>query len=258
MSSSGPHPELRSAPAHVFVADLDAPELDEDDSHHLTRVLRLRPGEAVGLSDGAGAWRLGRLTPSGVEAEGPISVDPAPQPALGLAIALPKGDRGDWAVQKVTELGVDEIIVLDSARSVVRWDGDRASRGTARLRRIIRQAAMQARLTRLPSLAGPLTVAQLLQPPASAGEAASGVVPPSAAGGAAGWAPGWAAAEPGAPHGPGLAQPRILIGPEGGWADGELPAGLVRVGLGPTVLRTETAAVAAATVLGLARAGLLS
>jgi len=253
VSGPGPHPELRSASAHVFVADLEAPELDQDDSHHLTRVLRLRDGAAIGLSDGAGGWRLGRLKlgsghspgagsgsgvrPAGVEPDGPITMDPAPEPALSLAVALPKGDRADWAVQKLTELGVDEIIVLDAARSVVRWDGDRASRGTARLNRIIRQAAMQARLTRLPRLSGPRTVAQLA---------------------AAGGAQTCAAAEPGAARAPDLAHPLVLIGPEGGWADGELPAGVARVGLGPTVLRTETAAVAAATVLGLLRAGLLS
>jgi len=248
VTGPGPHPELRSAPAHVFVADLEVPELEEDDAHHLTRVLRLRDGEAVGLSDGSGRWRLGRLTvvsagPAarqvGVEPVGPITSDPAPDPAVSLAVALPKGDRGDWAVQKLTELGVDEIIVLDTARSVVRWDEERASRGTARLSRIIRQAAMQARLTRLPRLSGPVTAAQVAQV-------------------AGGPAQAWAAAEPGGAHAPDLAHPRVLIGPEGGWAEGELPAGLARVGLGPTVLRTETAAVAAATVLVLLRAGLLS
>ncbi|MHB1913122.1 MAG: RsmE family RNA methyltransferase, partial [Acidimicrobiales bacterium] len=163
-------------------------------------------------------------------------IEPVPQPALSVAVALPKGDRGDWAVQKLTELGVDEIIVLDAARSVVRWDEDRASRGTARLSRIIRQAAMQARLTRLPRLSGPVTVAQVAADPAQA----------------------CAAAEPGGVHAPDLAHPRVLIGPEGGWSEEELPADLARVGLGPTVLRTETAAVACATVLVLLRAGLLS
>jgi len=248
--SGGPHPELRAAPAHVFVAHLDHPELEEDDAHHLTRVMRLRDGAAVGLSDGAGRWRTGRLTlgaptgagpgagarRAGIEPDGPITADPAPEPAVSLAVALPKGDRGDWAVQKLTELGVDEIIVLDAARSVVRWDEDRASRGMARLSRIIRQAAMQARLTRLPRLAGPLTVARVAADP---GVACAG-------------------AEPGAANAPDLAHPRVLIGPEGGWAEGEVPAGVARVGLGPTVLRTETAAVAAATVLVLLRAGLLN
>jgi len=203
--------------------------------------MRLRDGEAVGLCDGAGSWRLGRLERAGparrarLEPDGEIQVEPAPEPALTLAVALPKGDRGDWAVQKLTELGVDAVVVLDAARSVLRWDGERSARGRARLERIVRQAAMQARLTRLPTVAGPLTVAEVVGTHGSAA----------------------AVAEPGGGAAPDIAHPVVLIGPEGGWDEGEVPQHIHRVGLGPTVLRTETAAVLAAGVLTLRRAGLL-
>ena len=222
----------------MFVADLDSPELDEDDLHHLLRVLRLRDGETVGLSDGDGAWRLGRLSRgsapgASVEAVGEVQHDPPPTPRLTIGLALPKGERAEWAVQKLTELGVDGIAVLETERSVVRWAGDRADKGLARLSRVARQAAAQSRRTRLPHLMGPLSVADF--PVATT-----------------------AVAEPGATVGPGLERPAVLVGPEGGWSESELPSEMVRVGLGPGVLRTETAAVAAAALLVGLRAGLIT
>lgn len=268
-----PH-DRRTAAAHLFVPDLDAPSLADEDAAHLLRSLRLRDGEPVTASDGRGRWRRLRLAaaPSGrqdarLEPDGPILEEPVPAPSLTLAVALPKGDRGDWAVQKLTELGVDCIVVLRSERSVVRWEAERAERGLARLERIARQAAMQARLVRLPGLAGPVSVAELLSRPAgSSGPHGVASGSPRPASGPPSGVPGLghradlaspAAADPGARSGPDLDHPCVLVGPEGGWAPGELPDHLPRFGLGPTILRTETAAVAAATALTLQRAGLL-
>lgn len=219
------------------------------------------------VSDGAGSWRacrlrLGRGGAAGLVTEGPIEPEARPEPVLTLAVALPKGDRGDWAVQKLTELGIDRIIVVGSARSALRWVAEalgpdpaahrRASAAMERLGRIARQAAMQARLTRLPELVGPVPVAEVLGRPEPAGSVPVGadrpgpaLVPPGSL----------AVAEPGSERPLGLEHPAVLIGPEGGWSEGEIPADLPRVGLGPSILRTETAAVAAATVLSLRRAG---
>src|SRR5207248_10476150 len=94
--------ELHAA-AHVFVADLDALELDADDAHHLSRSLRLRPGELVTAADGAGRWRRCTWTGAGLEADGTVAFDQRPAPALTVAFAIPKGDRPEWIVQKLTE-----------------------------------------------------------------------------------------------------------------------------------------------------------
>jgi len=230
--------DLRTASAHVFVADLGSPSLEPDDAHHLTRVLRVRPGEAVTVSDGAGRWRMcraGAASGRGValEVAGPVHEEPPAAPAVTVAMAWPKGERADWAVQKLTEVGVDRVIPLVTDRGTVRWDDTKAAAATARMARIARQAAMQSRRVRLPEIG----------PPTSVGDALG-------RGGA-----GACAAEPGG-QAPDLARPFVLVGPEGGWADGELPPDLCRVGLGPTVLRTETAAVMVAGVLCLMRSGL--
>ncbi|MEA2685625.1 MAG: rRNA (uracil1498-N3)-methyltransferase [Actinomycetota bacterium] len=224
------------AAAHVFVADLAAPELAAGDRHHLERVLRLRAGEEVTASDGAGRWvtcRWGGGAAPGLSVDGPVVVEAAPSVLVAVAFAPVKGDRPEWAVQKLTELGVDRIVPLVAARSVVRWTGERAAGPLERWRRVAREAAMQSRRVWLPVVEEPVGFEE-----------------------AAGW-PGAALAVAGGDP-PSLARPTVLVGPEGGWDPDELAAGLPTVGLGPNVLRTETAAVAAATLLVALRSGLLA
>lgn len=210
------------------MGDLEAPELDPDDRHHLARVLRLRTGETVSFSDGRGAWRLGTWTGAGVEPAGETQHEPPPSPLVTVAFAPAKGDRPEWVVQKLTEVGVDRIVPVATARGVVRWEGERADRNVARLLRVAREAAMQSRRAWLPEVRG--------------------VVPFSAMA-----AEGAALTEPGGDP-PSLDRPVVLVGPEGGWAPEELAAGAARVGLGPTVLRAETAAVAVGVLLCALRA----
>jgi len=218
--------------AHAFVADLEAPELAPEDRHHLERVLRLRAGEGLTVSDGAGRWRVCRFGPQ-LEISGPVQVEARPEPEITVALALTKGERFEWAVQKLTELGVDRIVPLAAARSVVRWEGERAAGHVERLRRVARHAAMQSRRARLPAVA-----------PVHDFRGAATL-------------PGAAMAERGGDP-PTLATPLILVGPEGGWDAEELGASLPRVGLGAHVLRAETAAVAAAALLTALRAGLVT
>jgi 16S rRNA (uracil1498-N3)-methyltransferase len=222
---------VRQVAAHAFVVDLDAPQLSDDDRHHLERVLRLRPGEDLTVSDGAGRWRLCRYA-DGLDPAGDIVTEARPSPPVTVGVALTKGERLDWAVQKLTELGVDRIVPFGAARSVVRWDGDRAGHHVGRLRRIARQAAMQSRRTWLPAVDDLCSFAEVAALPGAA-LAESGGDPPS------------------------LERPSVLVGPEGGWGSEEAAAGLPRVGLGPTVLRVETAAVAAGTLLCGLREGLV-
>jgi 16S rRNA (uracil1498-N3)-methyltransferase len=243
----GPDPVLVQAAAMVFVDDLSAPALTEADAHHLHDVLRLRPGEAVIASDGRGGWipcRLdgppdarGRRTSATVvlTPTGPASTQSRPAPAVTVAFAPTKGDRPEWVVQKLTELGVDRIVPLRTRRSVVRWEGERGERAVERLRRVAREASAQSRRTWLPEVTATMALDEM--------EERLGHRP-------------WLARPGGGP--PGLSRPAVAVGPEGGWDDEELARWGSGVGLGPTVLRAETAAVAAGTLLCALRAGVVA
>ncbi len=236
-SDDAPDPVLVAAAAMVFVEDPTAPVLTESDAHHLVDVLRLRPGEQVVVSDGAGSWAPCRLVGAArgrdpvdlaqlLVVDGPLRSQPKPEVAITVAFAPAKGDRPEWVTQKLTELGVDRIVPLQSARSVVRWDGERGRRAVDRLRRVAREASAQSRRPWLPELTPVTTVAEL---------ATRAGGPPSLA-------------HPGGER-PSLAHPLVAVGPEGGWDDQELDRWSGRVGLGPTLLRAETAAVAVGTLL---------
>jgi 16S rRNA (uracil1498-N3)-methyltransferase len=209
--------------AHVFVADLDALELTDDDHHHLARVLRVREGDELTASDGAGGWRRCRFgTP--LEPIGPIARDDAAQPAITVAFALVKGERPEWVVQKLTEVGVDRIVPFVAERTVVRWDDDKAARNHGRLRTVAREAAMQCRRSWLPTVEPIARFDDLVaRPGATLADRSGG--PPT------------------------LDHPVVLIGPEGGWSERERAGGVPIVGLGPTVLRAETAAIVAGAAL---------
>lgn len=233
---AGLDPDLRAGPL-LFVDDLAAPRLDPGDEHHLRRSLRLSPGAAVCVGDGSGSWCTARLGPPGelsLEDPGPPQSDPVPSPLVTVGFAAPKGARLELAVAKLTELGVDRIVILEAERSVVRWPSGEGPRRLERLGRVVREAAMQSRRTRLPVLTGPLTLTDVM---------AEG-------------SPSPVLAEPGGPALT-LAHPTVLIGPEGGWSPSELERCAGRVGLGPTVLRVETAAIAAGVALCAQRGGWL-
>jgi 16S rRNA (uracil1498-N3)-methyltransferase len=231
----------RSAAAHVFVVDLDRPEPDDDDWYHLQRVLRLRPGESVTAADGRGRWRVCRMAAEAqrLEPDAPVVEEPHPSPLVAVGFAPVKGDRPEWTVQKLTELGVDLIVPFTAARSVVRWDAERREHHLRRLRRVAREAAMQARRAWLPEVAELTDLAG-----ATRGMRTAGANGPDAV----------ALAEPGG--GPLTDASRaVLVGPEGGWTPEELGSGLPTVGLSATILRAETAAVAVGTLLCALREG---
>ena len=216
--------------AHAFVTDLDALELTDDDHHHLARVLRLRPGDELTVSDGAGRWRRCRFG-APLEPIGAIERDDALQPELTIAFALVKGERPEWVVQKLTEVGVDRIVPFIAERSVVHWDEAKAARNHTRLVTVAREAAMQSRRTWLPTVE-PVAVFDDLAGRTGAALTDRGGDPPS------------------------LRHPVLLVGPEGGWSERERGAELPAVGLGPTVLRAETAAIVAGAALSGLRSAL--
>ena len=144
---------LRHSAAHVFVDQLDSPTLGDDDQHHLGRVLRLRDGESVTASNGRGQWRACEWRDGALEVAGEVVVSAAPSVRCAVAFTPVKGDRNEWAVQKLTEIGIDEVIILaPTQHSVVRWsDADKQLR---KLRVVAREAAMQSRRVWLPNIVG--------------------------------------------------------------------------------------------------------
>ncbi|MGD9871764.1 MAG: 16S rRNA (uracil(1498)-N(3))-methyltransferase [Thauera sp.] len=216
-------------------------ELPEALAHHAVRVLRLRDGEAVVLFDGLGGEADATLVLEGrrvsarlgarrdTERESPLQVV--------LVQALAAGDKMDWVVQKAVELGVSAIQPVQAERSVLRLAGERADKRVAHWQQVAVAACEQCGRNRIPELRALQPVTHWL---AAHRDALNYVLAP---GGAASF--GEEAAPQGTVH--------LLVGPEGGWSDAEMAAfdaaGCRRVRLGPRVLRTETAGLAAIAAL---------
>jgi len=227
----------------VLVATLeDELTVAGPDGHHLQRVRRLRPGEAVTAADGTGAWRPYEMVEAGrgrvvLRAAGPPVLEPVLAPPLRIACALTKGDGPESVVRQATELGVDAVLPVLAARSVARWPEARRAQALARLRRVADEAAAQARRARR-------LVVEPLQPLADLAGRPGLVLadregPPAAAlsdPGADGWL--------------------VVVGPEGGLdpAEREALGGPPRLAVGPHVLRAETAGSAVAAALAGRRA----
>jgi 16S rRNA (uracil1498-N3)-methyltransferase len=217
------------------VDDLESPTLSADDRHHIKRVLRLRPGEAVTASDGSGRWRPCRYADGGLVPEGAIEPTSPLCPSVTVGFALTKGDRPEWVVQKLTEVGVDHIVPFVAHRTVVRLEGERGGRRLERLRAVARGAAMQSRRMWLPVVDDLASFAEV----------------------AARLGPSCVLAQPGSSGRLSLERPSVLVGPEGGFTPEELACGLPLVDLGPGVLRAETAAMASGVLLAGMRSGLV-
>jgi 16S rRNA (uracil1498-N3)-methyltransferase len=233
MEGRAPDPAATGARAHVFVDDLEAPTLSDADRHHLERVLRLAPGDLVTAADNRGAWRVCRLRAAGaLDPDGAVHHSAGPDPAITICFAPVKNERPESVVQKLTEAGVDRIAPFVSERSVVRWDRAKASHLHERLGKVAREAAMQSRRIRVPEVLPLGDFAAVTSVPGAT--LAERLGPP-----------------------PTLDRPVILVGPEGGWSDAERAVGIPMVGLGPHVLRAETAAVAAGLLLAGLRSGVV-
>ncbi len=188
-------------------------------------MLRVRPGEYVSVSDGRGAWRWARLAGDGsLQPASDVVRDPAIDPPLTVAFALVKGDRPELIVQKLTEIGIDRIVPFESARTVVRWRGPRAAHHLDRLRKVAREAAMQSRRVTIPEVTTVRVAAEVLA------DASMAIGDPD-----------------GSPPAPGLTA--MAVGPEGGFTVEELGMSPRRIRLPGGVLRTETAAIVAGTLL---------
>ena len=230
-------------PALGRVASGAVVEVTGDEAHHAVAVRRLRVGEAVMLTDGAGTAVTGSVETTGKRSLTVRVVDvrryPPPSPELVVVQALPKGDRGELAVEMLTEVGAATIVPWAAARCVAVWKGERALRSHARWQATAREAAKQARRSWLPEVSALARTADVLRLVAGADRA---LVLHEEAGRPL-------AAE----TVPATGRIVLVVGPEGGLAPEEVEAlaaaGAAPVRLGAEVLRTSTAGVVAAAAV---------
>ena len=231
-------------------------EVSGEEARHAVRVSRLRAGERIAVGDGAGTIGEGAVESVAKDRFAVVLDDvrtaPEAAPRVVLVQALAKGDRDERAVEQATEFGVDAILPWEAARSVSRWSGrggdgsDKSSKGVEKWRRIAREAAKQSMRPRIPEVASPVTLADLA---AAAADPAIAVVALHPRGGAR-------LSERAAGGFGDAREIRLVVGPEGGFADEELDAleaaGAEILVLGETVLRTSSAGPAALAVLNTA------
>lgn len=226
-----------------FQGDLDK-EVDlVPISHQLRRVLRLKAGAVITLLDGSGAAFATRIESlekgraSGIVV-GREAVLSEPSVRLTLYQCLPKGDRFEWILQKGTELGVSRFVPVISKRTVVRKK-ERLLPKYERWTSIVREAAEQSRRGKLPEVLAPLTLEEVLESEFDLGLLA--------------WEEAGKSSIALQRIAPDTAAVSLIVGPEGGITKDEAAAALAKgwqaISLGPRVLRTETAAIAAAAIV---------
>lgn len=214
-------PRRVAALAQFIVKDLEMPVLVTSDEHHLRTVLRAKVGEEVVVTDDDGSWAICEVLEHGLGRTNPIHRDTRP-PCTTLYLAPLKGDRSEWAVAKATELGISRIVPLISEHLVVKFKGETREKIVDRWRRIARESGAQSRRTYGVQIEEPVRVAD---------------VPEDVAVADFGGEPDWSGVR------------SVAIGPEGGWGPQEWPESRRLLSLGPTVLRAETAGIAAASLL---------
>jgi 16S rRNA (uracil1498-N3)-methyltransferase len=228
------------------VADASVGEvltLDGEEGHHAAVVRRIAVGEEISLGDGAGTVARCWVASTG---KGSLTAEvrevvrtPAEMPRVVVVQAIPKGDRGELAVEMLTEVGADVIVPWAAARSIARWKGERAEKSLAKWRSAAREAAKQARRSWFPTVSDLATTDDVV---ALLAKASVRVVLHEAASGPLADVPV-----------PGRGEIVIVVGPEGGITEEELTAfsavGAEPLRLGSSVLRSSTAGVAAAAAL---------
>jgi 16S rRNA (uracil1498-N3)-methyltransferase len=222
--------------------------VDDDEGFHAAAVRRIRPGERLRISDGAGVVADCVVEEAGRRELSARVVDrgiaPRPIPPVTVVQAIPKSERAELAIELATEAGADEFVAWQAARCVARWDADRVDKGLRRWRAVARSAARQSRRAYIPVVTGPISTGALTADIAERVTANAVVL-----------ALHESADRPLADLPVAQADSLVVIvGPEGGISDEEIDeltaAGATAVRLGPTVLRTSSAAAVALGALG--------
>lgn len=244
MTSEKGYASGADATAMVFldsISDAAPLAVTDDDGHHLARVRRIEQGEHLVAADGTGAWRRCLVTELVdnkiiLEPVGPITDEPVVEPHLAIAFAPAKSDTASTVVRQLVELGVDRIIPIMTKRGIVRWESDKGDKALVRLRKVVREAAMQSFRARLPSVESVIDISDL------------------------GGHPGIVIAELGGDSPSDLVHPPggewlVVVGPEGGLEADEVDElrAWGRMALGPHILRSKTAPIAAAAALSVFR-----
>ncbi|MFN3649346.1 MAG: 16S rRNA (uracil(1498)-N(3))-methyltransferase [Armatimonadota bacterium] len=220
--------------------------LPKEVAHQLSRVLRLRPGAKLMLfcgDDHECEAVLETLSPGAATARLLSRHAPGTELSCGLHVAVSalKGEKLDWTVQKLTELGAARITLMQTERTIVAPGEERWSRRLERYARIAQEAAEQSGRVRLPQVAGPLTLAQVLE---AERETRRLFLDP------------WGSSTLAQALQPAPERLTLLIGPEGGFSEAETALareqGAEPVRLGTRTMRAETAALAAAAAVVLA------
>ncbi|MDT0477647.1 16S rRNA (uracil(1498)-N(3))-methyltransferase [Streptomyces sp. DSM 41014] len=227
--------------------------LEGPEGRHAVSVKRLRPGEGVVLTDGRGRWTEGVVRAAegkdrlvvGELAE--VAEEPVAAPRITVVQALPKGDRGEVAVETMTEVGVDAVVPWQASRCITQWRGERGQKALAKWRATAREAGKQSRRVRFPEVAEAATTKQVAALLATADLAV--VLHEDR---------DWPSAPLATAELPADGEIVLVVGPEGGVSPEELTlfaeAGARACRLGRSVLRTSTAGTAA-TALLLGRTG---
>lgn len=220
--------------------------VDGDEGFHAANVRRIRPGEQLDLGDGAG--NVAHCVVEGV-AKGRLSarvhdlrVVERPTPTVTVVQALPKAERSELAIELATEVGADAFVAWQASHCVARWDGpEKVDKGLRRWAAVARSAARQSRRPYIPAVEGVVSSAELA-------DRVRGALPSSVL------VLHESATRPLADVETAAGSLTLVVGPEGGIAEDELDAmtdaGAAVVRLGPTVLRTSTAAAVALGALG--------
>ncbi len=231
--------------------------VEKEESHHIVDVMRLREGDAVTVFDGTGKEYRGTIASTEnkrviIDVTDVNSVSKKQTVSISLAQAIPKKDKMDLIIQKATELGVEEILPVESARTVVKPKGERRQRKIERWQKIVVEASKQCGRTELPkvreivrfdAILDYIPKCDLVIMPSLSKKAISlkSVLPPKAD-------------QPQAEEN--VTKPKkilVIIGPEGGFSEDEIARaaekGAVLVSLGNLTLRSDTAAIATLSII---------
>lgn len=217
--------------------------IKEDDFHHITRVMRMKPGEeiyCVNSNQQTARCTIENITENEIVAKVIQWVEEDMELPVTVTIVsgLPKGDKLEWIIQKGTELGAHEFIPFIASRSIVKWDAKKSDKKISRWNKIAKEAAEQSHRAVIPNVSAPVSLKELIKMAADYDVLIIAYEEEAKAQESANLMRSFSSMKKGQSL-------LVVFGPEGGLADSEVELlkekGFVACGLGPRILRTETA-----------------